>query len=126
MTRITLADGLPRPVAYVLGGGASYGAVQVGHLRALAQTDITPDLVVGTSVGSLNGAVLAQDPGRAHDALTDLWAGMTRPAIFGNMLGTALNLAKGNASAVPNTGLRTGESSNARALRITAASSFGR
>lgn len=106
MTHIRLAESLPRPVAYVLGGGASYGAVQVGHLRALAETDITPDLVVGTSVGSLNGAVVAQDPGRAHEALSALWAGMTRQAVFGKMLGTALNLATGKASAVPNTGLR--------------------
>ena len=35
--RLRIADSLPRPIAYVLGGGASYGAVQVGHLRALAE-----------------------------------------------------------------------------------------
>ena len=106
MARINVVDSLPRPIAYVLGGGASYGAVQVGHLRALAETDITPDFVVGTSVGSLNGAVVAQNPARAHEHLVELWSGMTRAAVFGNMLGTALNVAKGKASAVPNTGLR--------------------
>ncbi len=105
--RLRIVDSLPRPIAYVLGGGASYGAVQVGHLRALAETDITPDFVVGTSVGALNGAILAEHPATAHVRLADLWANMTRPAVFGKMLGTALNLAKGNASAVPNTGLRT-------------------
>lgn len=59
MAQIELAERLPRPIAYVLAGGASFGSVQLGHIRALAQTDLTPDLVVGTSVGSLNGAVVA-------------------------------------------------------------------
>ncbi len=106
VAQINIVDSLPRPIAYVLGGGASYGAVQVGHLRALAETDITPDLVVGTSVGSLNGAILAENPATAHERLADLWSNMTRQAVFGKVLGTALNLAKGKASAVPNTGLR--------------------
>lgn len=106
MSLINLVDSLPRPIAYVLGGGASYGSVQVGHLRALAETDITPDFVVGTSVGSLNGAIVAEHPDAASERLVELWAGMTRQAVFGNMLGTAVNLAKGKASAVPNTGLR--------------------
>jgi NTE family protein len=52
---------LPRPVGFVLGGGGSLGAVQVGMLRALSERDLFPDLVVGTSVGSLNGAVVALD-----------------------------------------------------------------
>ena len=64
-----IAD-LPRPVGYVLGGGGSLGAIQVGMLQALAEHDIAPDIVAGTSVGSLNGAVLAHNPkseiGRAH------------------------------------------------------------
>jgi NTE family protein len=107
MARLSIVDSLPRPIAYVLGGGASYGAVQVGHLRALAETDITPDFVVGTSVGSLNGAVVAEDPAIAHDRLVAWWAGISRQAVFGNVFGTALNLATGKASAVPNTGLRT-------------------
>lgn len=107
MSLIRLMDSLPRPIAYVLGGGASYGSVQVGHLRALAETDLQPDFVVGTSVGSLNGAIVAENPATAAERLTDLWSGMTRQAVFGNVLGTAVNLAKGKASAVPNTGLRS-------------------
>jgi NTE family protein len=106
VTRIALVDALPRPIAYVLGGGASYGSVQVGHLRALAETDITPDFVVGTSVGSLNGAVLAERPDAASERLVELWTGMTRQVVFGKVLGTALSLAKGKASAVPSSGLR--------------------
>ena len=39
--------------AYVLGGGGVLGAVEVGMLRALLERDLTPDLVLGTSVGAL-------------------------------------------------------------------------
>jgi NTE family protein len=47
-----------RRTAFVLGGGGSVGAVQVGMLRALLEAGIRPDLVVGTSIGALNGAFL--------------------------------------------------------------------
>lgn len=77
-----LAAALPRPVAYVLGGGASFGAVQVGQLRALAETDLRPDLVVGTSVGSLNGAMLAEDAPSAADRLATVWSSVDRTAIL--------------------------------------------
>jgi NTE family protein len=59
--------------AFVLGGGGVHGAAEVGMLRALAERGIRPDLVVGTSIGALNGAVLAADPDGAVDRLTDLW-----------------------------------------------------
>jgi NTE family protein len=73
---------LPRPVAFVLGGGASFGAVQVGMLQALSEIDLTPDLVVGTSVGSLNGALVAEDPRGAANRLTHLWMQVTRETVF--------------------------------------------
>jgi NTE family protein len=53
----------------VLGGGGSLGAVQVGMLQALGEQDIVPDVVTGTSVGSLNGAVVAADPATAVSRL---------------------------------------------------------
>ncbi len=49
--------------AFVLGGGGLLGAVEVGMLRALLEAGVKPDLVLGTSVGALNGALLAADPG---------------------------------------------------------------
>jgi NTE family protein len=73
---------LPRPVAFALGGGAAYGAVQIGMLRALAEAGVTPDIVTGTSVGSLNGAVLAHDPVAGVDRLADIWPGITSARIF--------------------------------------------
>ena len=60
--------------AFVLGGGGVLGAVEVGMLRALFERDIAPDLVLGTSVGALNGAMVARDPSSAViDRLTELW-----------------------------------------------------
>lgn len=48
--------------AFVLSGGGPYGALQVGGLRALYERGVVPDLIVGTSAGSLNAAFLAFDP----------------------------------------------------------------
>jgi NTE family protein len=79
---LDLARLLPRPLAWVLGGGGSYGAVQMGMVRALSGTDLAPDLVVGTSVGSLNGAVIAGDPGRGPEKLADLWPQIARRDVF--------------------------------------------
>ena len=60
--------------AFVLGGGGLLGAVEVGMLRALFEAGIKPDLVLGTSVGALNGALVASDPGDGViDRLVGLW-----------------------------------------------------
>ncbi len=61
--------------AFVLGGGGILGAVEVGMLRALFERGVTPDLVLGTSVGALNGAMVAREPRLpVIERLTDLWA----------------------------------------------------
>ena len=53
---------LPKPkIALVLGGGAARGFAHVGVIRALEQEKIPIDLIVGTSVGSLIGAIYAYD-----------------------------------------------------------------
>ena len=60
--------------AFVLGGGGLLGAVEVGMLRALAEAGIEPDIILGTSVGALNGALVAADPGPGViDRLIGLW-----------------------------------------------------
>jgi NTE family protein len=62
--------------AFVLGGGGVLGAVEVGMLRALLERDLTPDLVLGTSVGALNGAMVARQPDLGVvDRLVELWSG---------------------------------------------------
>lgn len=48
--------------AFVLSGGGTLGAWQVGQLRALFEAGIVPDLVVGTSVGAMNAAAVAGEP----------------------------------------------------------------
>nr|WP_272917750.1 patatin-like phospholipase family protein [Nocardioides flavescens] len=73
--------------AFVLGGGGVLGAVEVGMLRALLERDVVPDLVLGTSIGALNGAVLASQPDLGVvERLTDLWrsAGSAREAGYGD------------------------------------------
>jgi NTE family protein len=71
-------------VAFVLSGGASLGAIQVGMLKALAARDIRPDLIVGTSVGALNGAFLASRrfDNTTVDELADLWLSIGRGRVF--------------------------------------------
>ena len=60
--------------AFVLGGGGLLGAVEVGMLRALFEAGVRPDLILGTSVGALNGALVATDPGPGVvDRLVGLW-----------------------------------------------------
>jgi NTE family protein len=60
--------------AFVLGGGGVLGAAEVGMLRALFEAGIRPDLILGTSVGALNGALVAADPSDGViDRLVSLW-----------------------------------------------------
>src|SRR5262249_49891326 len=70
------------PVAFVLSGGASLGAVEVGMLMALRERGIEPDMIVGTSVGALNGAWLAGHPNAALDELANVWRHLRRAAVF--------------------------------------------
>jgi NTE family protein len=70
--------------AFVLSGGGSLGAVQVGMLQALTERGETPDLLVGTSAGALNASYLAGH-GTSRDSLDILaesWARIRRRDIF--------------------------------------------
>ena len=77
---------LPRPLAFVLSGGSNLGAVQVGMLRGLRRAGIEPDLIVGSSVGAMNGALIAADPADGPDRLTDVWLSLRRRDIFPSRL----------------------------------------
>jgi NTE family protein len=68
--------------AFVLSGGASLGAVEVGMLTALGERGIRPDLIVGTSVGALNGAWLAGHPDAPIADLAEVWKGLHRADVF--------------------------------------------
>ena len=69
--------------AFVFAGGGSFGAIQVGMLQSLAAHGITADMVVGSSVGALNGAFYAGDPTlRGVEQLGKIWRGLTRQDVF--------------------------------------------
>ncbi len=69
--------------AFVLGGGGQLGAHQVGMLRALIERGITPELIIGTSIGAVNGAMIASDPSLATiDRLADLWTTIGQKGIL--------------------------------------------
>src|SRR5687768_13132857 len=70
--------------AFVLSGGASLGAIQVGMLQALYERGIAPDLIVGTSVGAINGAYVASRPQSVEtaDELADVWRNIGRGHVF--------------------------------------------
>ena len=67
-------------VAFVLSGGASLGAIQVGMAAALLEQGIRPDMVIGTSVGAVNGSWLAAE--RPIEGLAELWSSMRSRQIF--------------------------------------------
>lgn len=70
--------------AFVLGGGGMLGAAEVGMLQALAEQGVAPDLVLGTSVGAINGAAYAGEPGvDAANRLATMWAELGSSDVFG-------------------------------------------
>lgn len=84
-----------REVAFVLGGGGVLGAHEVGMLQALAEAGIRPDLIVGTSVGALNGVFVAADPLAAVPRLARVWRDGVASATFGgSLIGRVATLAR--------------------------------
>jgi NTE family protein len=69
--------------AWVLPGGSTFGAIQAGQVTALFESGLEPNLVVGTSAGSLNAAWLAGEPTSGGAAkLRELWSAMRRTDVF--------------------------------------------
>ncbi len=94
--------------AFVLGGGGQLGAHEVGMLRALLERGIAPGLVVGTSIGAINGAAVAADPTvEAVERLTQVWSQIERSDAFGGgLLGRLGTLARTRTHLHDNDGLR--------------------
>jgi NTE family protein len=96
-------------VAFVLSGGASLGAIQVGMLRALYERGIAPDVIVGTSAGAMNGAFIASRPQTVAtaDALGAVWRDLRRGQVFPlNPLTGLLGFLGARDHLVPASGLR--------------------
>jgi len=94
--------------AFVLTGGGVLGAVQAGQVQALAEAGIVPDVVIGTSVGSLNASYVACRP-HPDDAqeLGDIWRTVRTEDIFpGSRLQRAWNLVARGDHIYPNDGIR--------------------
>src|SRR5258708_31180991 len=73
----------PAKTAFVFAGGGSFGAIQVGMMHSLAAHGIAGDMVVGSSVGALNGAYYAGDPTlRGVLQLESIWRGLHRQDVF--------------------------------------------
>jgi NTE family protein len=87
MTNVARIGPAPRSAprtAFVLSGGASLGALQVGMLRALYERGIVPDLLVATSAGALNSVFISS---RAQTVATSrelerIWRGLNRDDVF--------------------------------------------
>jgi NTE family protein len=73
----------PAKTAFVFAGGGSFGAIQVGMMHSLAAHGVSADMVVGSSVGALNGAYYAGDPTlKGVLQLETVWRGLQRHDVF--------------------------------------------
>jgi NTE family protein len=93
--------------AFVLAGGGSLGAIQVGMMRALLSSGVCPDFVVGASVGAINAAHLACAPDiEGVAALERIWVRLRRADIFPLTLASLFGLIKHPGNVVDPSGLR--------------------
>lgn len=92
-------------VVLVLQGGGALGAYQAGVYQALMEGGIEPDWVIGTSIGAINGAIIAGNAPAARIArLREFWDGVGRKgplgqlwpsSIFGNSLANMSTVLSG-------------------------------
>ena len=112
LREMTRRDGPRRKpkVAFVLSGGGNLGAIQVGMLKALIERDIVPDVVLGCSVGALNGAGFALQPHpEGVEQLAEHWRGTTSHELMpSSRIPSALQLLRKGAALHSNDGLRAG------------------
>jgi NTE family protein len=88
------ASTLPGQVVLVMQGGGAPGCYQAGVYEAMHQAGIEPDWVVGTSIGAINGAIIAGNQlADRLDRLRDFWAHLETPRL--NPLGQLAPLMSG-------------------------------
>lgn len=89
------APTLPGQVVLVLQGGGALGAYQLGVYQAMHEAGVEPDWVIGTSIGALNGAIIAGNPpAQRLERLRQFWTLMEHhsalypgmPRAFSNVL----------------------------------------
>lgn len=92
--------------AFVMAGGGSLGAVEVGMLQALLAWGEAPTFVVGASAGAINGAFFAADPTQAGvDRLGQIWSGLKRQDVFPLNLRSVFGLFRHRDHLVDSSGL---------------------
>jgi NTE family protein len=92
-------------VVLVLQGGGALGAYQAGVYQALMEGGIEPDWVIGTSIGAINGAIIAGNKADQRVArLQQFWQGVARDqpldqlwrgSLFGNAFANLSTLMSG-------------------------------
>src|ERR1700753_2340658 len=93
--------------AFVFAGGGSFGAVQVGMLHALVASGVTADMVVGSSVGAINGAYYAGDPSlKGVLERENIWRGLSRHDVFPVTWRTLLGFIWRRDFLIPHDGIR--------------------
>jgi NTE family protein len=93
--------------AFVFAGGGSFGAIQVGMMHALAANGVSADMVVGSSVGAINGAYFAGTPTlKGVLELETIWRGLTRRDVFPVTWRTMLGFIWRRDFLIPHDGIR--------------------
>jgi NTE family protein len=93
--------------AFVFAGGGSFGAIQVGMMHSLASHGVAADMVVGSSVGALNGAYYAGDPTlKGVLQLETIWRGLQRHDVFPVNWWTLLGFLLRRDFLIPHDGIR--------------------
>ncbi|MES2153037.1 MAG: patatin-like phospholipase family protein [Pseudomonadota bacterium] len=92
--------GMPGQVVLVFQGGGALGAYQAGVYEAMHEAGIEPDWVIGTSIGAINGALVAGNrPEHRLERLQQFWERMqhhSRSAIgFSDKLVSLAIIAQG-------------------------------
>ena len=104
----TISHTTPRRTAFVLAGGGSLGAVEVGMLQALLDWGEAPSFMVGASAGAINAAYFAADPTReGADKLERLWCVIRRRDVFPLNLSSMIGLLRRRDYLVDSHGLRS-------------------
>ena len=101
----TAAEAKRQQIVLVLQGGGALGAYQAGVYQALSEGGVAPDWVIGTSIGAINGALIAGNkPENRLARLHEFWEGVGSgssfaetwtAALFGNSLGNMNTIARG-------------------------------
>ncbi len=100
-------NGGAQRTAFVLAGGGSLGAVEVGMLQALLDWGEAPSFIVGASAGAINAAYFAGDPTPAGaEKLEGIWCALKRRDVLPFSLRSMFGVLRQRGHLVDSDGLR--------------------